>query len=146
MKTTPFAQRLKDAIKNRGIGRDEFAAKLNASPSTIRSWASTKRPSTDTIEKMASILGVSFAWLAHGRGNMLGEALLSPVSVNQLRGMYKMFAALPPKAILAYALKLTESDDADDVAIGVELSELASRLRDPVFLQRILDSIEPKCD
>jgi transcriptional regulator with XRE-family HTH domain len=67
MRTDKLPERLRDAIAARGISRNDIATALGIDRSTVDHWLSgDRRPRTDTLERLAIVLGVRPGDLAFG--------------------------------------------------------------------------------
>lgn len=70
-----FAERLRKARLNKGIGSVELGKMLNVGNSSVSRWeAGAREPSLDTISRIADILGVNVAYLV-GEDDLLFNKL-----------------------------------------------------------------------
>ncbi|WP_374708403.1 helix-turn-helix domain-containing protein [Chitinimonas sp. BJYL2] len=71
MKANPVATRITHAREFAGFSKAEFARRMAVSAPTVTNWEADKiRPDTDNLSQIAVLCGVSFEWLATGRGGM----------------------------------------------------------------------------
>jgi len=66
-----FARRVRIARLSAGMTQQALAQRLCVSRTAIANWEGTARgrPATDRILRLAVVTGVSFEWLATGRGS-----------------------------------------------------------------------------
>lgn len=70
--------RLAHARDSAGLTLEKVAREMNLHPATINYWeADRAAPSSDSLEKLAAILGVSALWLKTGFGNGPEDAITS---------------------------------------------------------------------
>jgi transcriptional regulator with XRE-family HTH domain len=73
-----YAARLDQALSHAGIPRGrsrvpEMARRFNVTPETARQWTLGRMPTLPRFCAIATHLGVSFDWLATGRGHMISH-------------------------------------------------------------------------
>ena len=92
MANKDFAARFSKALSMSGISQKELAERLGVHPSNITNYKKGAYVPNDlnTISKIASILGVSPAWLA---GMVDDEAIPAPTEIEVLRN--KVTSMLP---------------------------------------------------
>ncbi|MBV8889054.1 MAG: helix-turn-helix transcriptional regulator [Alphaproteobacteria bacterium] len=62
-----FSKRLKEAREALGLSRAEFARRTGVTPTAVWNWEEANaRPKRDALKKIASVLGVSEAFLTTG--------------------------------------------------------------------------------
>ncbi|MDQ3524606.1 MAG: helix-turn-helix domain-containing protein [Chloroflexota bacterium] len=68
-----FAQRVRLARRHVGLSQSQLAKQVGVQRSAVSQWESTalKFPSLMHLQATAVVTGVSFEWLATGRGRML---------------------------------------------------------------------------
>lgn len=68
---TNLADRLREALDESGLTKKQLADACGCAPSNVTAWLNGKAKSirSDTLNKVASILGVSALWLANGSGS-----------------------------------------------------------------------------
>jgi transcriptional regulator with XRE-family HTH domain len=74
MEETGIYLRIKQARKQAGLTQSTLATLVGVKRSSANQWESSslgKEPSTENLVKIAVITGVSFEWLATGRGEMV---------------------------------------------------------------------------
>ena len=67
--------RIREAREQAGVSQTELARLLNVTRSACSQWESAHgtAPRRERLEQLAQLLGVSFEWLATGRGGNGGE-------------------------------------------------------------------------
>lgn len=67
-----LSNRIRAARRHANFSQIKLAEKLGISRSAVANWecANPGNPATARLEKMALVLGVSYEWLATGRGSM----------------------------------------------------------------------------
>ncbi|MGG6461755.1 helix-turn-helix domain-containing protein [Solilutibacter silvestris] len=76
-----IATRIRIARRKIGFSQKAMAASLGIGRSAITNWENLDaRPSTSNLQKLAALTGISFEWLATGRGPMVVESLFEPVA------------------------------------------------------------------
>lgn len=67
MKCNGIGKRLRDTREQRGLSRRKVSVEAGVAPETVYSIESSNRmPGIDTVEKIATVLDVSAAWLSYG--------------------------------------------------------------------------------
>jgi transcriptional regulator with XRE-family HTH domain len=64
----PFATRLKKALSNAKLSRNQLAERMGIKPMSVHQWCMHRVPRQETIKLLAEILDVEFNWLAYGTG------------------------------------------------------------------------------
>ena len=102
-----FSMRVRKARLRAGYTQTELAARLGVSRSSVTNWESVDRgqPATQRLQRIALVTGVSFEWLATGRGRMLPAQDLDDIpaadmewvdDVLELR-LLRAFRSAPPR-------------------------------------------------
>ncbi len=65
-----FAMRIRVARQRAGLSQQELASRLGISRGAVSNWEndSGTLPATERLQRIAVVTGVSFEWLATGRG------------------------------------------------------------------------------
>jgi phage repressor protein C with HTH and peptisase S24 domain len=97
-----FAQRLKDATRNRDIA--ELAAKIAVTPVTLYRWLNGKfDPSLPKLAELAEALSVNLAWLVTGTGPFDARQALRHALLQQYETTdFESAAGKPDKSPLAF--------------------------------------------
>ena len=67
MKCNGIGKRLRDTREQRGLSRRKVSIDAGVAPETVYSIERSDRmPGIDTVEKIATVLDVSAAWLSYG--------------------------------------------------------------------------------
>lgn len=76
-----FARRMRIARKRVGLSQRELAQHLGVSRGAVANWESDNGPfpATERLQSIALITGVSFEWLATGRGQVTHDGGLGEV-------------------------------------------------------------------
>lgn len=80
MEATDIYSRIKQAREHSGLTQSSLAMMVGVKRSSANQWESSalrKEPCTVNLIKIAEITGVSFEWLATGRGEMAWEVRVS---------------------------------------------------------------------
>ncbi|TAL43648.1 MAG: helix-turn-helix domain-containing protein [Methylovulum sp.] len=105
MEATDIYLRIKQAREHSGLTQSSLAILVGVKRSSANQWESSilrKEPSTGNLIKIAEITGVSFEWLATGRGEMMwGKIKESTAEYNPLTPreilLLKLFKNLPER-------------------------------------------------
>lgn len=106
MEATDIYLRIKQAREHSGLTQSSLAILVGVKRSSANQWESStlrKEPSTGNLIKIAEITGVSFEWLATGRGEMVwGGRIKEPTSEYNLPTpreilLLKLFKNLPER-------------------------------------------------
>lgn len=75
--------RIRAARRHANFSQIKLAQQLGISRSAVANWecANPGNPATSRLEKMALVLGVSYEWLATGRGSMTYEHALEEAAI-----------------------------------------------------------------
>jgi phage repressor protein C with HTH and peptisase S24 domain len=97
-----FAQRLKEATKNRDIA--ELASKIGVTPATLYRWLNAKfDPSLPKLAELAEALNVNLAWLVTGTGPVDARQALRHALLQQYETTdFQSAAGKPGKSPLAF--------------------------------------------
>lgn len=76
-----FARRMRIARKHVGVSQRELAEHLGVSRGAVANWESDNGtfPATERLQSIALVTGVSFEWLATGRGQVTHDGVLGEV-------------------------------------------------------------------
>ncbi len=83
MEATDIYLRIKQAREHSGLTQSSLAILVGVKRSSANQWESPslrKEPSTGNLIKIAEITGVSFEWLATGRGEMVWSGIKESAS------------------------------------------------------------------
>jgi transcriptional regulator with XRE-family HTH domain len=69
-----FAERLKEAMKRKGVGVGEFAAQVPVEPNSVSRWRAGYVPGPVHLARVAQLLDVSTGFLKEGQGSDDPEA------------------------------------------------------------------------
>lgn len=99
MEAADIYLRIKQAREHSGLTQSSLAILVGVKRSSANQWESPhlrKEPSTGNLVKIAEITGVSFEWLATGRGEM--------VWVREVKESVPEYSLLTPREILLLKL------------------------------------------
>ncbi|MDP2903359.1 MAG: helix-turn-helix domain-containing protein [Methylovulum sp.] len=105
MEATDIYLRIKQAREHLGLTQSSLAILVGVKRSSANQWESSslrKEPSTGNLIKIAEITGVSFEWLATGRGEMVWDGIKESTSEYSLLTpreilLLKLFKNLPER-------------------------------------------------
>lgn len=106
-----FATRLKEALKLAKLSRTQLAERLGVHPMSVQHWCHKRVPRADTVNEIASALGVTSRWLYTGQPPMESKCTDAdsvdepPVSPGKLSFNRDMFLKLLDRMV-------TEEDQA----------------------------------
>lgn len=85
-----FAQRIRLARRHAGLSQAGLAERLGVRRSAVSHWESalSKSPTSARLQRLAVETGVTFEWLATGRGDMLIEPALVQACVAPSAGTF----------------------------------------------------------
>lgn len=104
-----FSRRVRTARLSAGMTQQELAQRLCVTRTAVANWEGTARgrPATDRILRLAVVTGVSFEWLATGRGTavMLEPDATLPTETEVIEDPLEMrvlhaFRSLPQQELL----------------------------------------------
>lgn len=101
-----IADRIREAREQAGVSQTELARLLGVTRSACSQWESPQgtAPRRERLEQLATLLGVSFEWLATGRGSeqALAEVqVTSPDLPPDQQELLALYRRLPPRLRLA---------------------------------------------
>lgn len=92
-----IAQRIFEAMKNKGMNQKQLASKIKAIPQTITDWKTGKTTSyTDYMASLSVVLDVSIDYLMTGRKEVPAE--ISVLTADQLKAIEKI-KNMPPEEL-----------------------------------------------
>ncbi|HLU61789.1 MAG TPA: helix-turn-helix domain-containing protein [Gammaproteobacteria bacterium] len=101
-----IADRIREAREQAGVSQTELARLLGVTRSACSQWESPQgtAPRRERLEQLATLLGVSFEWLATGRGSEQAPAevqVTSPDLPPDQQELLALYRRLPPRLRLA---------------------------------------------
>ena len=97
MEATPVHVRIKHAREYAGLTQATLAKLVGVKRSSANQWESPqlgKEPSTANLMKIAVITGVSFEWLATGRGEMVWQPETAGTGISEMASDYGRLSPL----------------------------------------------------
>lgn len=138
-----FAQRLDYYARLRGLKQIDIAKRLNVSKATVSTWFSPSNstlPESETIKKLADLLGVSMELLLKGNQTEQVRAEIGELmnySIPVFESVSAGFRAYTPSEIIDYAILpfKTKSEADETLCIRVSGDSMSPKIEDGDLIQ-----------